>query len=78
MPPPAQKPIPSKISPKGQTVLPKEVRERLGTGQADSLHYFIDARGVRIEKAQPPEQDDLFAAFREWATDADEAAYRDL
>ena len=71
-------PVFSKISVKGQTVLPKEVRERLGVGPGDKLRYWLVAEGVCIEKAAAPEQDDPFSAFAEWSSDADEAAYGDL
>jgi len=68
----------SKVSVKSQTVLPREVRERLGIGPGDRLRYVFDAEGVRIEKEAPREEENPFVAFSEWSSQADEAAYGDL
>ena len=68
----------SKVSVKSQTVLPREVRERLGIGPGDRLRYLFDAEGVRIEKETRREDDDPFIAFTEWASEADDEAYGDL
>lgn len=68
----------SKVSVKSQTVLPREVRERLKIGPGDRLRYFVDVDGVRIDKATSVQEDDPFAAFSEWASEADEDAYADL
>jgi bifunctional DNA-binding transcriptional regulator/antitoxin component of YhaV-PrlF toxin-antitoxin module len=68
----------SKVSVKSQTVLPREVRERLGVGPGDRLRYVFDASGVRLEKEAPREEEDPFVAFGEWSSEADEAAYGDL
>jgi antitoxin PrlF len=59
----------SKVSVKSQTVLPREVRERLGVGPGDRLRYLFDARGVRLEKAFLP-GGDPFVTFSEWSSDA--------
>ena len=67
----------SKVSVKSQTVLPVEVRERLGVGPGDRLRYLLTPDGVRIEKA-PAEGEDPFFAFTEWAGAADEEDYADL
>jgi antitoxin PrlF len=66
------------LSVKSQTVLPREVRERLGVGPGDRLRYVLDASGVHIEKALAREEEDPFAAFSEWSSEADEEAYGDL
>jgi len=68
----------SKVSVKSQTVLPAEVRERLRIKPGDRLRYVIDETGVRIERGAPNEEDDPFATFTEWASDADDEAYADL
>ncbi|MFM7141916.1 MAG: AbrB/MazE/SpoVT family DNA-binding domain-containing protein [Alphaproteobacteria bacterium] len=68
----------SKLSVKSQTVLPREVRQRLRVGPGDRLRYVIDADGVHLEKASVREDDDPFATFSEWAGEADEEAYADL
>ncbi|KQO64044.1 MULTISPECIES: AbrB/MazE/SpoVT family DNA-binding domain-containing protein [unclassified Methylobacterium] len=67
----------SKVSVKSQTVLPAEVRERLGIGPGDRLRYVITRDGIRIEKARP-EGEDPFVTFTEWASAADEEAYGNL
>jgi len=66
----------AKISTKSQLVLPKEVRARLGVAPGDTLDFVVADDGVRIEKAVA--QDDPFATFDEWASAADDEAYRDL
>ena len=68
----------SKLSVKSQTVLPREVRERLKVAPGDRLRYLVDDRGVRIEKAAGVADDDSFAAFSEWSTEVDEEAFRAL
>jgi antitoxin PrlF len=72
------KPVFSKVSVKSQTVLPREVRERLGVKPRDRLRYVFDGRGVRLEKAFAHEEEDPFVTFGEWSSDADGAAYADL
>ncbi len=78
MPSAKRKTVYSKVSVKSQTVLPREVRDRLRVGPGDRLRYVIDERGVRIEKGAPREEDDPFATFTEWSGEADEEAYADL
>lgn len=68
----------SKLSVKSQTVLPREVRERLRVAPGDRLRYLVDERGVRIEKVAAKTDDDPFAAFSEWSSEADEEAFADL
>lgn len=68
----------SRISSKFQTVIPKEVRERLGLKTGDVLQFhLIDNGSVTIEKA-PTGDDDPFASFHEWSSDEDDRLYRDL
>ncbi len=67
----------SKVTTKAQTVIPREVRSRLGLKAGDRLKYRITAKGVSIEKAEA-EGDDPFATFTEWAGEADERAYKSL
>ena len=67
----------SKITSKAQTVIPREVRDRLKLKPGDRLRYRFTPKGVLIEKADP-EGDDPFATFTEWAGEADERAYKSL
>jgi len=72
------KSVVSKVSVKSQTVLPREVRERLRISPGDQLRYVLDERGVHIEKVMPAVEDDPFATFTEWASAEDDEAYADL
>jgi antitoxin PrlF len=67
----------SKVSVKSQTVLPREVRDRLGIVPGDRLRYRLTDTGVLIDKA-PGDVDDPFALFSEWSSEADEKAYAKL
>jgi bifunctional DNA-binding transcriptional regulator/antitoxin component of YhaV-PrlF toxin-antitoxin module len=54
------------------------VHQRLKISPGDRLRFLVDDRGVRIEKAADGADDDSFAAFSEWSTEADEEAFRVL
>jgi AbrB family looped-hinge helix DNA binding protein len=64
----------AKLSSKAQTVLPKQVREKLGLQPGDSVRFIIEGDQVTLLKHVDAE-DDPFHAFTEWATAEDEAAY---
>jgi antitoxin PrlF len=68
----------SKVSVKSQTVIPREVRERLRLKPGDTLRYRLTAEGVLLDKAPASDGDDPFAAFSEWSGEADEKAYGNL
>jgi antitoxin PrlF len=68
----------SKISVKSQTVIPREVRERLGVKPGDRLRYRVTDGGVLLDKAPANEADDPFATFSEWSNEADQKAYGGL
>jgi antitoxin PrlF len=68
----------SKVSVKGQTVIPREVRERLNLKPGDTLHYRATEDGVLLDKAPANEADGPFATFSEWSIEADEKAYGSL
>lgn len=69
-------PVFSKVSVKSQTVIPGEIRKRLGLKPGDRLRYRITKAGVLIERAEPA--DDPFVSFSEWESEADERAYAGL
>jgi antitoxin PrlF len=46
-------PMTSKITSKGQTTLPKEIRDKLGVRSGDSLVYEVEGNAVRVRKAEP-------------------------
>ena len=68
----------SKLPAKLRTVSPRAVHQRLKISPGDRLRFLVDDRGVRIEKAADGADDDSFAAFSEWSTEADEEAFRVL
>lgn len=68
----------SRLTSKAQTVIPKSVRDRLGLKPGDQLRYvFVDGRVV-IERMKTETEDDPFATFTEWASEADDIAYKSL
>jgi antitoxin PrlF len=67
----------SKVSVKSQTVIPREIREKLDLKPGDTLRYRVTPAGVLLEKAGD-DVDDPFASFSEWRSEADEKAYGDL
>ena len=67
----------SKLSSKSQTVIPAAVREKLSIKPGDYVRFIETNEGILIEKARVIE-DDPFATFSEWSTEADEKAYADL
>jgi antitoxin PrlF len=66
----------SKLSVEGRTVIPREVREHLKLKVGDTLRYRVTDHGILLDKAA--KTGDPFAAFSEWASEADESAYADL
>jgi antitoxin PrlF len=68
----------SKLSAKSQTVIPREIRKRLGLKPGDQVRYSETAKGIVIDKAERPAEDDPFAVFTEWSGAADERAYEKL
>ncbi len=68
----------SKVTSKSQTVIPREVRLRLGVKPGDMLRYTITLQGVVIDKVSSNTEDDPFAVFAEWSSAADEKAYGKL
>ncbi|MGQ0741452.1 MAG: AbrB/MazE/SpoVT family DNA-binding domain-containing protein [Alphaproteobacteria bacterium] len=68
----------SHIGSNGRTTIPKAVRERLKLKPGDLLRYVFDGKRVVIEKANAGAEDNPFATFSEWASEADERAYKSL
>lgn len=68
----------SKLTSKAQTVIPKAVREKLGLRPGDLVRYVFEGKHVTIERAPRAAEDDPFATFTEWASEADGEAYRSL
>jgi bifunctional DNA-binding transcriptional regulator/antitoxin component of YhaV-PrlF toxin-antitoxin module len=71
--------VTSRLGVKAQTVVPKAVREALNVGPGDQIGYMIQAgRVVLTAVRKPPTQEDPFACFDEWASDADKEGYASL
>lgn len=68
----------SKLSVKSQTVIPREVRERLRLKSGDTLRYRLTAEGALLDRVQASDADDPFAVFSEWLGEVDEKAYGNL
>jgi antitoxin PrlF len=77
----AQKAAFSRVSVKSQTVIPREVRERLQIKPGDRLRYRMTDKGVLLDKAPAIDADWLSgiqSTLTEWSTPEDAAAYDDL
>jgi antitoxin PrlF len=72
----------SKITSKGQTTVPREVRTALKAKPGDILAWEIERDGrIAVRRIQPIDIEYLQAAqatLSEWHTAEDEAAYGDL
>jgi len=72
----------AKITAKGQTTIPHDVREALHVAPGDSIAWEVDADGVAtVRRVQPVDLEYLKAiegTLSEWSDAADEEAYRDL
>ena len=71
----------SRVSVKSQTVIPREVRERLRIKPGDRLRYRMTDKGVLLDKAPAVDAEwlgGLQGTLSEWATPEDAAAYDDL
>ena len=71
-----------KITSKGQTTIPGEVREALHVAAGDLIAWEVAADGsAHVRKAQAIDRDylrSLEGTLTEWSGHADEEAYRDL
>lgn len=68
----------STLTSKSQTVIPKEVRQRMGLKPGDRVRYVVKDHTVEIEKLVPGEGFDPFATFLEWHSAADARAFDHL
>ena len=70
-----------RISARGQTVIPKSIREAAGLYVGDTLAFETDGDQVVVRKV-PEERDDrargLSETMSEWLSPEDEEAWRDL
>lgn len=71
--------VTSRLGVKSQTVVPREVREALGVGPGDQIGYSIHGGRVTLVAVKgPPPEDDPFASFDEWRSEADTEGYASL
>ncbi|MBS0508268.1 MAG: type II toxin-antitoxin system PrlF family antitoxin [Proteobacteria bacterium] len=72
----------AKITSKGQTTIPADIRVALQVGPGDKLAWEVLEDGVvQVRRVQPLDVEYLHAmegTLDEWAGAADEEAYRDL
>ncbi|HKZ02554.1 MAG TPA: AbrB/MazE/SpoVT family DNA-binding domain-containing protein [Pyrinomonadaceae bacterium] len=71
----------SKISSKAQITLPRKVREALGAKTGDLIVYEVEGDVVKLKRLEPFDaafHQALSSTLDEWATEADEEAFRDL
>lgn len=52
----------STITAKGQTTVPKSVRQALGVGYGDRIAFLVDEHGVSVERASS-EEDPVIESF---------------
>jgi antitoxin PrlF len=75
------KPLMTRLTSKGQTTIPVEVRKALRLEEGDQLLFEVDKGKVTLRRAGTPDNAFLKlseAAFEEWNSPEDEAAFRDL
>lgn len=72
----------AKITSKGQTTIPVEIRESLGFNPGDLLEWAINADGsAKVRRIQPLDLEYMRAVegtLTEWGCAEDEEAYRGL
>jgi antitoxin PrlF len=71
----------SRISPKGQVTIPKEVREELDLGPGDLVEYEVREGVVVLRRLEPFDRAfhaALSQTMDEWDTPEDDEAFGDL
>lgn len=72
----------AKITAKGQTTIPQDVRTALKVAPGDLIAWEVAADGTaRVRRVQPLDLEYLRSledSLSEWAGEADEKAYREL
>jgi antitoxin PrlF len=71
----------SKLSSKGQITLPRPVRKALEAQPGDTIAYEVENNEVKLKRLEPFDaafHAALSSTLDEWATEADEEAFRDL
>ena len=71
----------AKITARGQTTIPKRIREAANLHVGDVLAFEVEGNHLVAHKVTPGRGDylqGLFEAMSEWRTPEDEEAWRDL
>lgn len=72
----------AKITAKGQATIPQDVRPALHVGQGDLIAWEVGLEGTATERRVQPMDIEYLRAVEvtlsEWASEADEGAYREL
>ncbi len=71
----------SKLTRKYQATIPEPVRKLLHLEAGDEIAFDIEDNDVHLRKARPVDfafAQSIEGTLTEWATEADEEAYRDL
>ena len=69
------------MSARGQTIIPKSIREAAGLYTGDTLTFETNGDQVVVRKVSPGRDElvqDLSETMSEWASVQDEEAWRDL
>ncbi len=75
------KPLSSRLTSKGQATIPVEVRRALGLKEGDRVVFDIRKEKVTLRRMEALDRAFLKlgeAAFEDWNSPEDEAAFRDL
>ncbi len=75
------KPLMSRLTSKGQTTIPVEIRKALRLKSGDGVLFEMDHGKVTVRRVDPLDRAFLKlseGAFEEWNSAEDEAAFRDL
>jgi AbrB family looped-hinge helix DNA binding protein len=75
------KPLTSRLTSKGQTTIPVEIRKALRLKEGDNVLFEMQKGKVTLRRAEALDRAFLKlaeAAFEEWNSPEDEAAFRDL
>ena len=71
----------ARITARGQTTIPKRIREAAGLREGDVLAFDLVGDQLRVRKITKPPDEYLRAvqdAMHEWSSKEDEIAWRDL
>ena len=71
----------AKITARGQTTIPKSIREAANLGAGDVISFEIEGNRLVVRKVMPGQDDylqGLSEVLSEWISPEDEEAWRDL